>query len=340
MRLKTLMQMLRFRRPMGSRTEQNFRNYFIHSLPDSWEDEHRNIHVLISRKDGSWPSTMWSCHTDTVHRDGGFQHVQLRSGVVALAPGERSNCLGADCTIGVWIMREMILAGVPGHYVFHWGEERGCIGSRAVVKDHPKYFRKAKAIIAFDRRGDSDVVTHQRGRRTASDAFADSLAVMLPKGYTKAHGIYTDSAEYDEIIPECTNLSVGYDSEHHADESVDLGVVSKLLRAMMTFDEDRLVIARDPSVKEEPEWMKRQREAVKSGRVIYYGQRPDYQRLPEPPPESLPPKPYVKGETYTIWKDGQLIQFASEQARMEAWLQQRAEEDEKKLALAQAAWYE
>ena len=350
MRLHTLLKMLQFKRPMGSRTEQNFRKYFLHSIKNSWEDDEGNIHVLIARKDKKWPKVMWSCHTDTVHTTSGFQKVRLRRGEVFLAPGETSNCLGADCTIGVWLMREMIAAKVPGHYVFHWGEERGCVGSKAVTQKHPEYFRRAKAIIAFDRRDDTDIITHQRGRRTASDAFARSLMPMLPKGYTPSQeGVYTDSAEYADLVSECTNLSVGYMGEHSSSETVDLKVTVKLLQAILTtFDEDKLVFARDPKVKEYRNYQTQsthyrggKKWAGYDGNVTVMGPakaKDDKQPHTQP----LGPKPLVKGYTsekpiliqgkYHMIENGHLVQLADDEERLMAWLRAKDEADERKIA--------
>lgn len=242
--------MLRFKRPMGSRTEHNFRKYFLLNLPDMWEDNWGNLHCVIANKQGEWPQVIWSSHTDTVHDEDGYQKIQYKQGVVSLAPGETSNCLGADCTVGVWIMREMILAGIPGHYIFHWGEERGCKGSGDVVKHNPEYFKHAKAVIAFDRKGNGSVITHQKSLRTCSDIFADSLAAMLPREYKKDDtGVYTDSAEYAELVSECTNLSVGFKREHHENESLDLSVPVKLLTSILkNWDERNLLFVRDPKV--------------------------------------------------------------------------------------------
>lgn len=280
-RVNTLIQMLRFKRPMGSRTEHNFRKWFLMDLPNAWEDPYGNIHVLVARKDESWPTTIWSSHTDTVHKEEGYQKVLLDKGYIMLDPREDSNCLGADCTVGVWIMRELALAGVPGHYVFHWGEERGCIGSRKVVKEKPQYFRRSNCIIAFDRRGKDEIITFQRGTRTCSDAFAESLSAMLPKGYGKSDkGIYTDSAEYVDIIPECTNLGVGYSGEHGHMEMVDLAVPMRMVTALLAnWDERNLVIERDPKAPKETTWGKWGKKSqyqhgfymLKDGHMIKYG---------------------------------------------------------------------
>lgn len=258
-RVNTLITMLRFKRPMGSRTELNFRKWFLMGLPNAWLDPFNNIHVLVARKDGSWPTTIWSSHTDTVHMREGYQKVMVEKGIVSLPLTEMSNCLGADCTVGVWIMRELALAGVPGHYVFHHGEERGCIGSRNAVKQKPNFFRRANCVIAFDRRGKDEVITFQRGGRTCSDVFARSVAAMLPKGYAPSdRGIYTDSAEYAGLVPECTNIGVGYQGEHTDNEHLDLAVPMRIVSSILdNWDERNLTIARDPKAEQESKWGKK-----------------------------------------------------------------------------------
>ncbi len=249
-RLQTLARMLRTCRPMGGRTERWFRDYYLHGLPGAETDAHGNLHVTIARPSGEVSRVIWSCHTDTVHRRSGAQYIGVDDRYITLAD-KRSNCLGADDTIGVWIMREMILANVPGHYVFHYGEERGGIGSSAVVRHEPERFADASFCIAFDRRGRRDVITHQAGRRTASTAFARSLAKLLrpvSKYKPSDRGIYTDSAEYCELVPECTNISVGYEAEHSQSERVDYWFAIALCAHMRTFDETSLVCARDINV--------------------------------------------------------------------------------------------
>lgn len=270
--------------------------------------------------------TMWASHTDTVHRSEGYQKISLHRGVVTLADNN-SNCLGADCTVGVWIMREMIDAGIPGHYVFHYGEEKGCVGSSGIVKSNPEYFRRAKAIISFDRRGSDEVITFQRGARTCSDAFAESLAAMLPRGYAKSDkGVYTDSAEYAKIIPECTNVSVGYQHEHHEDECVDLQVVVKLLTSILKFwDERNLIIERDPSVVES-KYAKWENDTTWG----YYGGVYTSVYRAKVIEGSHGLARAVNGE-YHAWENGHLVKYASEQARLEAWLDRKAQEDQETL---------
>ena len=258
--LRTLLDMLTYCRPMGSLTESAFIDRWIRPL-GAIQDLSRNWHMTVPRADGSPSRVLWSCHTDTVARQDGRQtvHYEHATGMVGLSRRSRAafrNCLGADDTAGVWLCVQMIQANVPGHYVFHYGEERGGIGSSALAYGEPHRLDGLDCAIALDRRGTDDVITHQYGMRCASDAFADSLALEIFRAsderliYGPAHGIYTDTAEYVSLVRECTNLSVGYQDEHTADETLDVDHAIRLLNALRLFDETALVIEKDV----EPVW--------------------------------------------------------------------------------------
>jgi len=162
-----------------------------------------------------------------------------------------SSCLGADDTIGVFLMRDMIGAGVAGRYVFHVGEEIGGIGSSWLASHHRDWLATFRSAIAFDRAGRQDVITCQGGRRTCSDRFAQALALALNRqgaGFNYApcdRGVYTDTAEYAGIIGECTNLSVGYARQHTPAEYVDMRHVLALRRALRSIDWLALPCERD-----------------------------------------------------------------------------------------------
>lgn len=247
--LNTLCEMLTYCRPHGSAEDYAFRAKYIESLPGVFPDLHDNLHVRI----GDSP-ILWSSHTDTIHYVGGRQTVRVDANRQTIRLSrrsrKRSSCLGADDTVGVFLMVEMIKAEVPGHYVFHYGEESGCLGSSDLVYSSPELLHGARFAIALDRAGTSDVVTYQHGRRCASDAFAHSLAAQLCGQFTPARGIYTDTAEYMDVIPECTNLSVGYYHAHSRDEYIDFAHVGDLLAALVQLDSSRLVCERDPLVEE------------------------------------------------------------------------------------------
>ncbi len=143
-------------------------------------------------------------------------------------------------------MREMFLAGVPGRYIFHYGEEAGCEGSSDLAKYSPETLEGIKYAIALDRAGTSDIITSQLGDTCCSDEFAQSLIDALGLPYTPEYGSYTDTASYVDIIPECTNLSVGYSGAHSNRESVDFAHVGVLLDALVKMDQSRLICSRDP----------------------------------------------------------------------------------------------
>jgi hypothetical protein len=182
-----------------------------------------------------------------------MQQLVVMNDVVSVADSKTSNCLGADCTTGVWLMLNMIEAGIEGVYVVHAAEEIGCKGSRALVADNPPWLSHLDAVISFDRYGDNSVITHQMGVRTASDEFAKSFAAALdlPQLQADTGGSYTDSNEYSAVVSECTNISVGYYGQHGVNETQDLEFAELLSVALVTADWSKLVFARDPAVFED-----------------------------------------------------------------------------------------
>jgi hypothetical protein len=247
-------------RPHGSGAEMAFCEKFIQPLPGAYRDIYGNWHVTV----GDAP-VLWSAHTDTVHWKSGRQRVVITDrGILQLHRKDRRRqaCLGADDTVGVFILCELILAGMPGHYVFHFGEEVGCLGSQALARQNADWLRQFHMAIAFDRGGTTDIISHQSGARTASDAFCGALAAQLnadPQcGLAFARsdrGIFTDTVEYEGIIPECTNVSVGYSKAHSSGECVDVSHVLRLLAALTMLDTSALPIERDPNNREN-DWPK------------------------------------------------------------------------------------
>lgn len=253
-----LLDILGTRRAAGSRGDELIRDRYLMTLPGAYLDMFGNIHVEI----GGSPGILWSSHTDTVHttsRDPDdirqTLHFDPRFDTLELSKRSRQrhgNVLGADDGAGLWIMRQMILAGVPGYYIFHYCEEKGAIGSGDLARQCPKWLRESfRFAIAFDRRGHEDIITHQ-GTRTCSDAFALSLAAQLNRVDGLAYqpsdrGLFTDTAEYAHLIPECSNVSVGYDGEHSRIEMLDVDHVYRLLAAVCQLDQTKLISVRDPN---------------------------------------------------------------------------------------------
>tara|TARA_R100001510_G_scaffold39323_1_gene35778 strand:- start:1208 stop:2176 length:969 start_codon:yes stop_codon:yes gene_type:complete len=241
----SLVEMMTYRRPEGSKTQRKFCRRFLEPTfgkPDAFGNY---IHII-----GDKPNLCFTAHHDTVHRQGGLQKLIVTNDVLSVSNNADSNCLGADCTTGIWLMLGMIEHGIEGVYVVHAAEESGCQGSSSLIVSNPEWLQQLDAVISFDRYGQKSIITHQMGMRTASDAFAESFAsvVKMPLLKPDSGGSYTDSNEYAQIVSECTNISVGYYNQHTKNEIQDLDYADDLLVALVNADWSGLVFERDPSV--------------------------------------------------------------------------------------------
>jgi hypothetical protein len=63
-------------------------------------------------------------------------------------------------------------------------------------------------------------------------------------------GVYTDTAEFVDTIPECTNISIGYMFEHTQKEELNIYHFTALAEAVLTVAWDALPTDRDPAVVE------------------------------------------------------------------------------------------
>lgn len=212
-------------------------------------DEFGNKYYQI----GENPTCMFTSHLDTAtSANTDINHVF--EGDIVKTDG--TSILGADDKAGVTIMLYMIENKIPGLYYFFIGEEVGCVGSRALsskIKDNK--IEGISKVVSFDRRGTGSVITFQSGSRCCSDKFAEALSKELNKNLSFNYtpdptGIYTDSAQFTRIYPECTNISVGYRSEHTFSEQQDLDHLEQLARTCLIVDWENLPIERDPSVYE------------------------------------------------------------------------------------------
>lgn len=235
-----LFSMLATRRPAGSKTERRFIR--AHLAPLGLEqDSFGNLYKRI----GDAP-IMWSSHTDTVHKQGGTQLLAVSDGIVSV-PDKQSNCLGADCTAGVWLMMQMIRAGKPGLYIFHRAEEIGGQGSEHIATCNEALVSGIQFAIAFDRRGTQSIITHQWGGRCCSNGFARSLSAALGLGHALDDtGSFTDTANYTHLVGECTNVSVGFANEHTRRETLNLPYLYRLRDALLAFDWTQLDYQREP----------------------------------------------------------------------------------------------
>lgn len=261
--------MLAYRRPQGSRYQQKFCRRFLEPVFGK-PDMHGNYYMVIGDK----PRVAFMAHHDTVHRTDGRQNVLIDGDFVKVAGN--SNCLGADCTTGVYIMLRMIEAGVQGVYVVHASEEIGCLGAAALVKDFPSWINHVDFAISFDRMGYDSIITHQTAMRTCSDEFARSLADILDLDYKLDDtGVYTDSNEYVDFIAECTNISVGYFSQHTSKERQDLAFLEALIQSLCEADWSQLVKKRVAGTQEYASYLYSRK--PRGGWGNYYGRYDDWE---------------------------------------------------------------
>lgn len=245
--MHSLIEMLRYMRPEGSKHSKKFCNRFL--KPVFGEPDRHGNYVLVV---GDNPEVAFMAHHDTVHKKSGKQVVWVEDDFIY----SDGDCLGADCTTGVYIILNMIEAKIPGVYIIHEAEEVGCIGSSALVKDNPLWLETVNFAISFDRYGTKSIITHQMGERTCSDAFADSLASILDMEHVSdTRGSFTDSYEYRGVVPECTNLSVGYYSQHTSKETQDIVYLENLIDALINADWSKLVVDRTPGLLYDDSWM-------------------------------------------------------------------------------------
>ena len=197
---------------------------------------------------GSDFTTMFTCHLDTAcSYEKKVNHVQTKDTIKT----DGKTILGADDKAGMVVILYMISKKVPGLYYFFIGEEVGCIGSNDLSTDFN--WPDIKKVVSFDRRGTTSVITEQLYGRCCSDEFATSLSNLLNStgmGLCLSPddtGLITDSAQFVDLVPECTNISVGYYNEHTTNEIQDIDYLTRLCRACTLIDWESLPIVRDPS---------------------------------------------------------------------------------------------
>lgn len=257
---KELAAILQFKRPHGSDGEKAFCEGLQTTLSKLKRpsdtlmiDAFGNIHVEILPADTKTKNTtLFSCHVDTVHNTDGVQTVLFDPvrNELFIDDNPDNNCLGGDDGVGILILTHMIKAHVPGYYIFHRAEEIGGQGSSWIAENLATKLLHIKRAIAFDRKGTSDVINYQRGK-CASDEFCKALAEALNAAdasfkYKPGRGVFTDTANYIRLIPECSNISVGYYAQHTKNEYVDIEHVEKLLKVVLLIDWDALPAVRDP----------------------------------------------------------------------------------------------
>lgn len=247
--MQTLYRALSVKRPSGGIGEAKFAAWMAVTFGATLIDEAGNIH-FDRRTNGE--RTLFTAHSDTVHYKDGDNAIR-NDGRYWRACGDM---LGADDGAGCALIAHMLTQGVSGYYIVFRGEEVGGVGSKWLAKNMPELLVEFDRAIAFDRAGEYDVITHQAGTRCCSDLFAAELSNQLSLEESglmfmpSDGGVYTDTAEFTELIPECTNVSVGYLRQHSDEEQQDILFLQALADTLCLVDWESLPTERDPSVTE------------------------------------------------------------------------------------------
>lgn len=239
--------------------------------PGLTRDKFGNYYTVIGESD-----TAFTCHLDTASRTKskvGLINYEKDDQDFIMTDGE--SILGADDKSGVAVLMYMIANKVPGVYWFFMGEERGGIGSSKVANNYDEYpfMAKIKKMISFDRRNYYSVITAQMGAPCCSNEFAESLCKELNKSGLKLNldptGVFTDSANFTDLIPECTNVSVGYFNEHTHDELQNITFLERLAKACVSANWNKLEVKR--KVGFDDDIMRKYHRLVKAfKRVVFY----------------------------------------------------------------------
>jgi hypothetical protein len=251
-----LLEILAYQRFAGTQGEADMINSVLIPLPGIDRDKYGNYWLRIPCPDGTDSTTLFSSHTDTVEKQKakGLKELELKGAMLTTKGG---GVLGADDGAGIWLMLNLIEAGVPGLYIFHREEELGGGGSDYIAKRTPELLTGIKRAIAFDRKDLNHIITHQGGERCASESFAKAFAAQLNDAcegfdfHGDDTGSFTDTKNYTELVSECTNLSVGYYDQHTQHECLDLSFVSRLANALIKVEWELLPAERDPAEEDE-----------------------------------------------------------------------------------------
>lgn len=242
---------MRIRRKFLQLTSNTFpfgtESYLTKYLPNGYQtDQFGNFYFLI----GDNPQTMFTCHLDTACANKEkVSHIQ--NGNIISTDGK--TILGADDKAGMVVLLYMIEKKVPGLYYFFLGEEVGCVGSGKVAEvwSDNQFSKTINKVISFDRRGTNSVITEQWYGVCCSDEFAVELSNRLNNCDESFNfspddtGIFTDSAKFMSLVPECTNISVGYNLEHTHKEYQDIEFLQRLCKAVCKIDWETLPIKRN-----------------------------------------------------------------------------------------------
>jgi hypothetical protein len=205
--------------------------------PRRYIDGYGNMYIFIGSSVEATREVAFTSHLDNVDNNPNTHNLinVNEKGIVSVHEDSQSTCLGADDAAGLFIMLAMINNEVEGTYCFFMDEEVGCKGSQWAAQNMSYLFEHTKLMVSFDRKGYSSIITHQMGENCMSIECATELAERLnefdtdyPEFILDNGGSYTDSYSFVGMIPNCTNVSVGYFNQHTKKETQDLEFLQQI----------------------------------------------------------------------------------------------------------------
>jgi hypothetical protein len=134
--------------------------------------------------------------------------------------------LGADDRAGVAAMILYLASGLRPSIFLPSGEEKGGLGTKAFIKNDMNVFvDKINFMIQFDRQSSHDAVQY-------TDTNQSLMNIFTKEYFKTAIGSYTDISD---LMPafgiSALNLSIGYDHQHTAVETLDVFAFLSCLKA-------------------------------------------------------------------------------------------------------------
>lgn len=199
-------------------TSEELLDLLAKTTPSGYHTASGSGHVYWIPDD--WEGGIAICaHTDTVWHHKVSVAVKSDGSAVSAVHGQG---IGADDRSGVLVSEEAAKR-YPGKFVhmFFDGEEVGCTGSGSAPVGFP-----VDLFLSLDRRGNNQVALYGYDNPEVRKMFQDA-------GGTLAQGSNTDCAVLARRFGKCcANLSVGFNSEHRAEESYDPSGVEYALRVL------------------------------------------------------------------------------------------------------------
>jgi len=241
---ETFLELTEYTTPFKSETD--FEKFLTSRIDGLQKDQIGNYHKIIGESE-----TLFTCHLDNYCKEKEKVNHVITDNIIAT---DETTVLGGDNKAGVLAILYLISNNVPGHYCFFIGEEPilsgGLYGSTLFAEHYIDMVKDYKRAIAFDRKQMGSIITRQSAQYCCSEEFTNELIERFAEQGLEMQadptGYYTDTSSFMEIIPECTNISIGVWGEHTFKEYVDIEYTEKVAIAASKIDWESLPTNREP----------------------------------------------------------------------------------------------